>query len=223
MIVTIDGPAGAGKSTVATRLAGRLGFAVLDTGALYRAVTFAVDAAGVPFTDTGAVIELARRLSIELDGSRVRLDGRDVTDAIRTPAVSRAIFHVADLSEVRDHLSAQQRRIAATGDFVTEGRDQGTVVFPTADVKVFLTASATARASRRLAELRERGQDLTLAQVQTEVEERDRRDRSRPVGALKQADDAHVVNTDGLTIEDVVNSLVKLVASQQPRSTDLPK
>ena len=146
MIVTIDGPAGAGKSTVARRLAETLGFAVLDTGALYRAVTLAAQRAGIDLADAAAVANLAAGATVELTDSAVILDGADVTEAIRTAAVSRAIYHVADVPAVRRQLTEIQRRIAAAGDYVTEGRDQGTVVFPDAAVKVYLDASTEARA-----------------------------------------------------------------------------
>lgn len=211
MIITIDGPAGAGKSTVARALAERLGYRYLDTGAMYRAVTLAALQANLTADDADKIVELANRINIELQEDRVRLDGVDVTDAIRTPEVTQVIHIAADNAAVRDHLVQSQRHEAASGDIVCEGRDQGTVAFPDADVKFFVTATPAERARRRREDLRERGVDLTLAQILADQTDRDQRDAHRPVGALRKADDAIEVLTDGLTVQQVVDKLESIV------------
>jgi len=211
MIVTIDGPAGAGKSSVARALAERLGFELLDTGAMYRAVTLAALRRDVDLEDTRALAALASEVDLDLDGDRVLLDREDVSEAIRTPAVARAIHHIADNVQVRERMVELQRQIARGRDIVCEGRDQGTVAFPDAECKIFLVASAEERARRRQAELRQRGEDISFNEVLAEQNERDRRDTSRPVGALKKADDAYEVCTDGLTLEQVVSRLEEIV------------
>lgn len=211
MIVTIDGPAGAGKSTVARALAERLGFRLLDTGAMYRAVTLAAQRAEIVEDDDQALMELAQQVTIELKDERVLLDGEDVTEAIRTPEVSRSIYRVADNPEVRAHLVELQRQFARDTNIVSEGRDQGTVAFPRADCKIFLVASSGERARRRREELGKRGIQMSLEQVLAEQDQRDQRDATRPVGALRKAEDAHEVCTDGLTLEQVVKRLEEII------------
>lgn len=211
MIVTIDGPAGAGKSSVARDLARRLGFQFLDTGAMYRAVALAALRAGLGDDDTDKIAELAERLNVEFQGDRVLLDGADVTAAIRTSEVSAAVYLAADNPRVRARLVELQRNIAGARDTVTEGRDQGTVAFPHAECKIFLTATPQERARRRHAELASRGETLSLAEVLAQQTERDRRDAMRPVGALVRAADATEVLTDGLTAEQVVDRLEEIV------------
>ncbi len=214
MIITIDGPAGAGKSTVARALAARLGFQFLDTGAMYRAVALAGLERAVDWQSRRAgkaIAELAKTLDIELVDDRVLLDGRDVSREIRAPEVTRATRYAADNPAVRAHLVARQRAIAGRRDVVTEGRDQGTVAFAGADCKFFLTASAEQRARRRLADLQRQGETVTLEEVRRWQRERDRRDAARPVGPLAKAADAVEVATDGMTIEQVVDRLVELV------------
>ena len=211
MIVTIDGPAGAGKSTVARALADRLGFRLLDTGAMYRAVTLAAIRAGIVEGDDAALAKLAQKVRIDLNDEQVLLDGDDVTTAIRTPEVTRAIHRAADNPDVRAHLVELQRRIAQDTDIVCEGRDQGTVAFPQADCKIFLVASNSERARRRQEDLADRGIEMSLEQVLAEQDERDQRDANRPVGALRKADDAHEVCTDGLTLDEVVGKLEAIV------------
>lgn len=211
MIVTIDGPAGAGKTSAARELARRLGFAFLDTGAMYRAVALAALRRGVDLADAQAVADLARSLRIELEGSRVLLEGEDVSRAIRTAEITRLTHYAADNPGVRAHLVALQRRMAAQGNFVTEGRDQGTVAFPDAECKIFLTASPEERARRRQLDLAARGEQHSFDDVLAEQNLRDLRDASRTVGPLRQAADAIVVVTDGLTPEQVVERLEKLV------------
>lgn len=217
MIVTIDGPAGAGKSTVARELARRLGFALLDTGAMYRAVTLAALRADLNGGDAAAIAALAARIDIRLGGERVFLDGDDVSEAVRTPEVNRAIHWAADNVEVRARLVELQRQAAAGVDIVCEGRDQGTVAFPHADCKIFLVASPEERARRRRADLQQRGRDVPLEEVLAEQNDRDRRDATRPVGALRKADDAHEVCTDGMTLDEVVNTLEKIVRTAKDK------
>lgn len=199
MVVAIDGPAGAGKSTVARALASELGFTYLDSGAMYRAVGLMLLRHG------GAASDAARALSIEL-GERVIADGEDVTEAIRTPDVSEAASKVATNSAVRGALVEKQRALLATGDWVAEGRDIGTVVAPDAAVKVFLTADATERARRRAAEL---GTDVQT--VQRDQALRDAQDESREHSPLELAPGAIQLDTSGLSIEQVVERIAAMV------------
>ncbi len=215
MIVAIDGPAGAGKSTVTRALAKRLGFRFLDTGAMYRAVALAAMRRGASWDDAAALGRLAQEVQIEFAGGRVLLDGEDVTEEIRTPEVTAAIHYVADNPVVRQHLVEQQRRIARGGNIVTEGRDQGTVAFPDAECKIFLTASPEERARRRVEDLRRQGQQVTWEEVLAHQNERDQRDATRPVGRLMKAEDAIEVYTDGLTPEEVVARLEAIVKKAQ--------
>jgi cytidylate kinase len=211
MIVAIDGPAGAGKSSIARRLAERLGFAFLDTGAMYRAVTLAALRAGLGPGDTAAIAQLANELTIDFDGVHTLLNGEDVSAAIRTSEVSAAVHLAADNVAVRKRLVELQRQIANGRDIVTEGRDQGTVAFPAAECKIFLTAGRKERARRRYEELASRGDSISFDEVLAQQDERDRRDAARPVGALVKAADAVEVPTDGLTLDEVVEQLLRLV------------
>ena len=197
-VVAIDGPAGAGKSTVARAVARELGFTYLDSGAMYRAVALAALERGQP------PAAVAPELRIEL-GDRVLVDGQDVTDALRTPEVSEAASVAAAEPSVREAMVAEQRRLLAGGDWVAEGRDIGTVVAPDADVKVFLTASSHARARRRADEL---GADA--AQVLAEQTIRDERDTSREHSPLQAAPDAETIDTTDLTVDEVVERIVNL-------------
>ncbi len=207
MIVTIDGPAGAGKSTAARELARRLGFRFLDTGAMYRAVTLAAWERKVDWDDAEALVTLAAGLRIELRGDRVYLDGNDVTEPIRRFQITLLSRYAAGNPGVRRRLVRLQRQAAQGCDVVTEGRDQGTVVFPEAECKIFLTASPAERARRRLADLCARGEAISFAEVLAKQEERDRRDITRAVGPLVKAADATEVDTDGLTQQQVVDRL----------------
>jgi cytidylate kinase len=195
MVVAIDGPAGAGKSSVARAVAAELGFTFLDTGAMYRCVALA----------GGDPVRAAREARIEL-GDRVRLDGRDVTEAIRAPEVGRRASEVAAIPEVRAAVVARQREIVARGDWVAEGRDIGTVVTPDAEVKVFLTASEPERARRRAAQT-----GRALEEVLPELRERDARDAGRAASPLRPAPDAVVLDSTELAEDEVVGRIVELV------------
>jgi len=210
MIVTIDGPAGAGKSSIARRLAERLEYQFLDTGAMYRAVALAALRRGYGVENASEIAAMAERLTIRLDGPRVWLDGDEVTDAIRTSEVSAAVHLAADNVAVRRRLVELQQQIAGSRNTVTEGRDQGTVAFPQAECKIFLTASAEERARRRHSELASRGEAVTFEEVLAQQRDRDDRDASRPVGALLKAADAVEVLTDGLRLEEVVEKLERI-------------
>lgn len=215
MIVTIDGPAGSGKSSAARELARRLGFRFLDTGAMYRAVTLAAQEQGIDLADHQQLEQIARSATIELDGDRVLLDGRDVTKAVRTFEITTATRHAADHPGVRARLVELQRQAAEGCDVVTEGRDQATVVFPHAECKIFLTADERVRAERRFQDLRNRGEHVAFDDVLRNQRERDQRDETRPVGALVKADDAIELVTDGLSPEEVVDRLEEIVRARQ--------
>jgi cytidylate kinase len=213
MIVTIDGTAGSGKSTAAARLADRLDALHLDTGTMYRAVTLAALRAGTDLEDAEALERVAREARIDLveEGgrTRVRLNGDDVTDAIRENRVSTNAHYAARTPGVREVLVARQREYRERADrLVAEGRDQGTVVFPDADVKFYLDADAAERARRRQLELQQRGEVRSYRQVLAEVRKRDERDATRAIGPLRPADDAVHVDTTDLGIEEMVEVLL---------------
>jgi cytidylate kinase len=205
MVIAIDGPAGAGKSTVARAVADELGFTYLDSGAMYRGVALAAIEAAVDPDDAAALGALVRDLELDFDGRRVLLGGRDVSDAIRAPQVSAAASRVAVHPAVREALVARQRALIAASDYVAEGRDIGTVVSPEAPLKVFLTASDEERARRRAAET---GEDLES--VLSAQRRRDERDTVREHGALRAAEDAVELDTTGLGLEEVVGRVVAL-------------
>ncbi len=209
MIITIDGPAGAGKSSVARALARRLDFRFLDTGAMYRAVALAGQRRGLDWDVPDDLARLARTLDIRVNGDRILLDGQDVTEAVRTSEVTAVTRYAAGNPKVREHLVELQRTLAAAADVVTEGRDQGTVVFPHAECKIFLTASPEERARRRLRDLQAQGEPVTLEQVLAAQQRRDREDAGREVGPLVAAADAVHVCTDGMSLEQVVDRLEK--------------
>jgi cytidylate kinase len=207
MIITIDGPAGAGKSSVAKSLAKRLGFRFLDTGAMYRAVALAGMRHKLDWNRPQDMAELARRVDLRVEGDRIFLDGEDVSQAIRTTEVTAVTRYAAGNPAVRERLVELQRLAAGGQNIVTEGRDQGTVVFPDAQCKIFLTASPEERARRRLDELRAKNIPTTLEEVLSSQNRRDHEDASRDVGPLQPAADALQVSTDGLSLEAVVDKL----------------
>jgi cytidylate kinase len=211
MIVTIDGPAASGKGTVAKGLAARLGFAYLDTGAMYRAVALAALRRGVACDDAAAVRRELPEIHIEMPPGRVLLNGGDVTEAIRTPEISQGASKVAAIPAVRAFLVPQQRRICAGRDIISEGRDQGTVVFPEAPVKFYVTASVRVRAERRFKELAGRGVVTTLDREVRELEERDRRDSERPDSPLRQPPHAVVIDTSERTVESVLDEMEEVI------------
>jgi cytidylate kinase len=217
MIITLDGPAGAGKSSVAKELARRLGYRFLDTGAMYRAVALAAQRRGLKWNDSPALAALAAEVTIELQGERVFLDGSDVTDEIRSTQVTSSVHYVADNPEVRAELVRIQRRVAEGKNIVCEGRDQGTVAFPDAECKIFLTASPEERARRRLSQLQRQGERVEFAELLKQQNDRDQRDRSRPVGRLSKAADAIELVSDGMTREEVIDRLEQLVRDRQSR------
>jgi len=223
MIVTIDGPAGAGKSTVARALARRLGFVYLDTGAMYRAVALAGLRRGLDWDRPAELAQLAGELTIEVAGNRILLDGEDVTEAVRTSEVTAVTRHAADNLEVRRQLVELQRAVAAGNDVVTEGRDQGSVAFPRAECKIFLTASPEERAARRLRDLAGQGEAAVIDRVLGDLNRRDREDAERPVGALVRPSGAVEVSTDGLGVEQVVDRLESIVRERlAPNPTTKP-
>jgi CMP/dCMP kinase len=205
MVIAIDGPAGAGKSSVARAVAAALGFTYLDSGAMYRCVALAGLERRVELDDSGAMGEVAHSLRIELDGERVGLDGKDVSAAIREPRVTEAASRVSVHPQVREAMVARQRQLIAAGRYVAEGRDIGTVVSPDAPLKVFLTASAAERARRRAVQS---GEDE--AAVLTAQRERDERDETREHSALRAAEDAVEIDTTGLALDEVVGRIVVL-------------
>lgn len=211
MIVTLDGPAGAGKSSVARALAERLGFRFLDTGAMYRAVAWAAIDRGVPLDDAAALATLARSLTFTMSDEQVLVDGQDVTAAIRQSEITEATQYPAGNPAVRSHLVTLQRALGSSSDIVTEGRDQGTIVFPQAECKIYLNASPLERARRRQQDLAARGEAISVETILDQQNSRDERDTSRAVGALRAADDAIEVMTDGLSTTEVIDRLETLV------------
>ena len=194
----------------------------LDTGAMYRAVTLVALENEIPLDDNEQLATIAKSIELRFDGDTVYIDGQDRSKEIRAPEVTRKIKLVADAVEVREHLVALQRRIASTGDFVSEGRDQGTVAFPQADCKIFLTASKRCRAIRRALQLKEAGKDVTVEEVISDMNIRDYNDENRPVGRLMKADDAIEVNTDNKTIDEVVDELEQIVKERIASSSSAP-
>lgn len=220
LVVTIDGPSGSGKSTVAGLLAKRLGWRRLDTGAMFRTVTLAALKQGVDLSNTMALAKLAESLHAEFGPDKVTLDGVDVSKAIRDAEVARSSYHAAENPRVRETLLGWQREFASAHPTVAEGRDQGTVVFPDAFCKIFLTADPVVRAKRRYEEFLKEGKNVDFDQVLRDQEARDIRDRERIIAPLRQAEDAVTVDTSQLDIEQVVELLERLV---RERLTEGPK
>lgn len=216
--VAIDGPAGSGKSTVVRLVADQLGYVYVDTGAMYRAVTWMVIQRGLAPERQEEIIKLAGGLDIRLipgpQGQQVWVNDQNVTEAIRSPQVSRLVPVIAQIPEVRSQLVKKQKEKAAGKGVVMDGRDIGTRVMPDAEVKIFLTASAKERARRRYEELKEKGENVTLRQLEMEIEQRDRIDREREVSPLAQAEDAILIDSTDLTAPEVVQTIVNLCRNQ---------
>ncbi len=216
--IAIDGPVAAGKSAVGSAVARRLGYRLIDTGMMYRAVTRLALHEGIDLDDEAALGMLARRIEMTIepgppeapDATRVRIDGRDLTDELRLPDVGMAVSLVSRVPAVREAMVALQRQLAAEGGVVMMGRDIGTVVLPDAPLKIYLDASPKERARRRFEELREQGRETTLEREREEIAHRDAIDSGRDVSPLRPADDAVVIHTDGLSLEEVVERILTL-------------
>jgi len=214
IVITMDGTCGSGKSSIARRLADRLGLVYLDTGAMYRALTWKALRRKLDLSNRESLIELAENTRIELrrvtEGTRVFVDGQEVTRVIRTPEITNAVKFVADIPRVRKEMVRQQRRIGRAGGVVAEGRDTGTVVFPGADYKFFVDAPLEVRTGRRHREFSEKGVEISRSEVRDDLIERDRADRSRKVGGLKVAEDGIVIDTGDT--DDVEKNLNKILS-----------
>lgn len=215
LTIAIDGPAGAGKSSVAKVLAARLHYLYIDTGAMYRAFTWAVQQQQVALDDDQAVNKLLAAIDIRLqplaDICRVFVNGTEVTDAIRTQQVSSQVSAVAALPQVREKLVALQRQMAKDGGVILDGRDIGTVVLPDADLKIFLTASVASRARRRYLEMQQKGSQETYAEIAESIQQRDDMDSHRAVSPLKKADDAVVVDNSELDLQQTAEAILQLI------------
>lgn len=221
-VIAIDGPGGAGKGSVAATVAGELGWHLLDSGALYRAVGVSAQRRGVAEDDTTALVAMVRSLTFRFTGTGVTVDGEELGDAIRGDAAAATASRVAALAPVRAALLAAQRALRMPPGLVADGRDMATVVFPDALVKVFLTASVEERARRRLAQLKQlkqTGPSVSLPRLLESIRERDERDRTRPVAPLVQAPDAVTIDSTSLSIEEVARKVLALAASRQATST----
>ncbi len=218
IIVAIDGPSGSGKSTVAKRLAGRLGYMYIDTGAMYRAVALQAKRDNIDINDSAALIRLCESVKLEFvpdnGGLRTILNGEDVSEAIRTPEMSMAASDISARKEVRQALLSLQRRMGENGGVVLEGRDVGTVIFPNAEAKFFLDASLEERGKRRYKELAAKGMNVTLEQTVEDVRKRDINDSSREIAPLKMADDAVLVDSTNLGVEEVVEKMIEVIKAR---------
>ncbi len=219
-VITVDGPSGSGKGTISQLLAARLGWNFLDSGALYRALGLAAQARGIALDAQAALAALAGRLELRFEGERILLDRRDVSDEIRTETSGNAASKVAALPAVRAALLDWQRDQARAPGLVADGRDMGSVVFPHAPLKLFLTASAEERAQRRYKQLKGKGFDVSLSSLVEEIEERDRRDRSRSVAPLRPAADAVELDSTGLSIQEVFDRVLDRVRCTLPQHLD---
>ena len=213
LVVAIDGPAGAGKSTVAKLAAKELGYTYIDTGAMYRAVAWKTLAERQPVTDAlilDVVKDIDVRLSYDGGVTHVFVDGQEITGEIRTPEVSHIVSQVAALGPVREKMVDLQRKMATDGGVLMDGRDIATHVLPDADVKIFLTASIEERAQRRWKEMKEKGYDMSLADLQKDIAARDKADSEREISPLVQAEDATLLDTTGLSIDEVVAKILEM-------------
>lgn len=219
MIIAIDGPAGAGKSTVAKILAHKLGFLYIDTGAIYRALTLKAIETEIDIEDAPRLIEMAFQTQIDLennqDGSlKIFLDGKDVTDQIRHPRITKLVSDIAKIKGVREVMLKLQRKLGRQIDSVLDGRDIGTIVFPDADKKFYINAKFEERVKRRYKELKELGQDVTLDDIEDDLRNRDTIDSTREFAPLKKAEDAIYIDTTDMTIEEVVNKILKEIQAK---------
>lgn len=211
-IITIDGPSGSGKGTIAALLAKKLGWQVLDSGALYRLVGLAARNKGLDFSNEAALANIAEKLDVVFDGGKIFLNKQDVTDSIRSETAGNDASKVAAVPAVRDALLKWQQQCASEHGLVADGRDMGTVVFPHAPLKFFLTASAEERANRRYKQLKEKGMSANLAHLIEKIRERDERDMSRSAAPLRPADDAIDIESSNLTIDEVMEKILRNVA-----------
>ena len=214
--IAIDGPAGSGKSTVARRIAAKLGLLYLDSGAMYRAVTLLAIRGGLA-ADSPELLDHVKACHIEFEdnGKTILLNAEDVSVQIRTPAVNRRVADIAKIPEIRHEIVKHQQRIGGAGSIIAEGRDLTTIVFPNADFKFYLDASVTERAKRRLAELQRQNVDITLAAVEVEISDRDEKDKTRAHSPLRAADDAIIVDTTDKTINEVVNIIIAQICENK--------
>ena len=214
-VLTIDGPSGSGKGTIARQVASQLGWHMLDSGALYRVLGLAAEKQGIDAGDTEALAELARTLPVSFESAseetRILLNNEDITDHIRTETAGNAASKVAAVPQAREALLARQRAFLEAPGLVADGRDMGTVVFPDADFKVFLTASAEERAKRRYKQLKEKGISVNIHDLAKEIEERDHRDSTRSVSPLRPAEDAVLLDTTLLSIDEVIAKVMSIV------------
>ncbi|ADU97153.1 cytidylate kinase [Thermovibrio ammonificans HB-1] len=210
-IITIDGPAGAGKSTLAKEIAKKFGYLHLDSGALYRTIGYACVQRGVDLSDEKKVLNVARSISVELQNGKVLLNGEDVTRQIRTPEAGKWASQVAQYPEVREVVVQILRKLARGKKVVVDGRDAGSYIFPEAQLKIYLTASSQERAKRRLEELKRKGFNLSYEEVLKEIVERDRKDENRPFAPLKVPEGAVIIDSTGKTLEEVLQEVEKLI------------
>ncbi|MBT3015844.1 MAG: (d)CMP kinase [Candidatus Thiodiazotropha endolucinida] len=212
-VITVDGPSGSGKGTLAQRIAEALGWHFLDSGAIYRVLGLMVERAGIGGENVDKITDMAKSMPLSFDQGRVLLDGEDVSRIIRTETIGNAASKVAALPQVREALLAWQRNYARSPGLVADGRDMGTVVFPQAKVKIFLTASAEERAQRRYKQLKEKGLGVNLARLTEEIRERDERDSKRAVAPLVASESAYQLDSTAMTIDEVYGQAMQIIST----------